>query len=71
MPGHFGNLLKQASFEPDPFISKAPFLADWQKKQMRVWNETETDYPKDETVIDLFEAHVQQTPHAVAVVFEE
>jgi len=34
------------------------------------FNDTKTDYPKDKTVIDLFEEQVQKTPNNIALVFE-
>jgi len=34
------------------------------------FNDTKTDYPKDKTVIDLFEEQVQKTPDNIALVFE-
>jgi len=35
------------------------------------FNDTKVDYPKDKTVIDLFEEQAKHTPQATAVVFEE
>src|ERR671914_427338 len=35
------------------------------------WNATETTYPKERCIHQLFEAQVKRTPEAVAVVFEE
>ncbi len=35
------------------------------------WNNTQTDYPKDKCIHQLFEAQVQRTPNAIAVVFED
>ncbi|EDN72592.1 Non-ribosomal peptide synthetase [Beggiatoa sp. SS] len=35
------------------------------------WNNTQTDYPKDKCIHQLFEAQVERTPNAIAVVFEE
>ena len=34
------------------------------------FNDTKTDYPKDKTVIDLFEEQVEKTPDNIALVFE-
>ena len=36
-----------------------------------VWNDTQTDYPKDQCIHQLFEAQVARTPEAIAVVFED
>ena len=35
------------------------------------WNETETDYPKELCIHQLFEEQVERTPNAVAIVFED
>ena len=35
------------------------------------WNQTEADYPRDKCVHQIFEAQAQNTPDAVAVVFEQ
>jgi len=35
------------------------------------WNNTQTDYPKDKCIHQLFEAQVERAPNAIAVVFEE
>ncbi len=42
------------------------------KHQLLVeFNNTEVDYPTDKTVIDLFEKQAEESPKAVAVIFEE
>ncbi|MCP5096777.1 MAG: AMP-binding protein, partial [Chloroflexi bacterium] len=38
--------------------------------QLHTWNETTTDFPKNHTIVDLFEQHVATTPDNIAVVFE-
>ncbi|WP_150468522.1 condensation domain-containing protein, partial [Francisella sp. SYW-9] len=35
------------------------------------WNQTDSDYPKDKTVYQLFEEQVEQNPDNVALVFED
>ena len=35
------------------------------------WNATEAEYPRDKCIHELFEEQVEQTPEAVAVVYEE
>jgi non-ribosomal peptide synthetase component F len=39
-------------------------------KILREWNDTATDFPRDKTIVDLFEEQVDKTPYAIAVVFE-
>ncbi|WP_344931125.1 AMP-binding protein, partial [Aquimarina addita] len=38
---------------------------------LKVFNDTQVEYPKDKTVIDLFEEQVKNNPEHIAVVFEE
>ncbi|MBD2015192.1 amino acid adenylation domain-containing protein [Microcoleus sp. FACHB-53] len=46
-------------------------LTDTEKHKLLVeWNETTSDYPQDKCIHELFEATVERTPEAVAVVFE-
>ena len=37
---------------------------------LNVFNNTNVDYPKDKTIVDLFEEQVEKTPDNIAVVFE-
>ncbi|MFN9661595.1 MAG: non-ribosomal peptide synthetase, partial [Cyanobacteriota bacterium] len=47
-------------------------LSEKERQQMLFdWNATAADYPKDQCVHQLFEAQVERTPEAIAVVFEE
>lgn len=42
-----------------------------ENKILYEFNDTDRDYPKDKTVIDLFEEQVEKTPHNIALVFED
>jgi amino acid adenylation domain-containing protein len=56
---------------PDQPLSKLPFLSHAERHRLLVqWNDTQTDYPKDRCVHQLFEEQVDRTPDAAAVVFE-
>ena len=44
--------------------------AEWRQVVVE-WNATETAYPKERCIHQLFEAQVERTPEAVAVVFED
>jgi len=47
-------------------------LSEQERYQLLVeWNETKTNYPDDQCIHELFEAQVEQTPDAVAVVFAD
>ena len=40
-------------------------------KILNVFNNTKVDYPRDKTIVDLFEEQVEKTPDNIAVVFED
>ncbi|MEG5173406.1 amino acid adenylation domain-containing protein [Microcoleus sp. B3-D7] len=71
MHGHFQILLEGIIANADTPISELPLLSDRERHQLLVeWNNTQVDYPKDSTIHQMFEARAQQTPDAIAVVFE-
>jgi aspartate racemase len=70
--GHYRTLLEGAVADPDRRLADLPLLTGGERQQLLVeWNRTDTDYPRDRCVHQLFEAQVERTPEAVAVVFEE
>jgi non-ribosomal peptide synthetase component F len=70
--GHYGTLLQAIVRDPDRSISTLPLLNEQERQQLLVeWNDTKRDFPKDGCVHELFEAQVERTPDAVAVVFED
>ncbi|TGN99812.1 thioester reductase, partial [Candidatus Thiomargarita nelsonii] len=71
MAGHFEVLLTAIVDNPEQSISHLPMLTEAEQQQLQTWNDTTTDYPKDQTIIDLFEQQVEKTPDNIAVVFEE
>ena len=49
-----------------------PLLTDAERHQLLIeWNRTESPYPKDKCIHQLFEAQAELTPDAIAVVFED
>ncbi len=71
IPGHLQVLLDGVSNSPDQSISSLPLLTlPERQKILRDWNKTETDYPRDKTVFQLFTEQVEKTPDHIAVVFE-
>ena len=69
--GHFATLLEGIVKEPTRCVSDLPILTEAEKQQLLVeWNDTKRDYPKDTCIHQLFEAQVEKTPNAAAVVFE-
>jgi len=69
---HFEKLLEGILADPDESVSKYPILRDTEREQLLVeWNATQSGYPKDRRLHELFEAQAQRTPESVAVVFED
>jgi amino acid adenylation domain-containing protein len=71
MLGHFRTLLEGVIVDPDRRISTLPLLTEPERHQLLVeWNDTATDYPRDATLGELFDAQVALRPDAPAVLFE-
>jgi len=69
MIGHFEVLLAGIVADPDRRVSTLPLLTKTEERRLLVdWNDTARDYPKEQCIHELFEAQVERTPEAVAVV---
>ncbi len=69
MAGHFEMLLEGIVANPDQPIGDLTLLTEAERHQILVaWNATACDYPKDWCLHHGFEAQVERTPDAVAVV---
>ena len=67
---HMISLKNSSNIEQPP--ADLPPLTDAERHQVLVeWNATRTPYPRDACIHQLFEAQVEQTPEAIAVVFED
>ena len=65
-------LLEGIIQQPTTPIKNLPILSASEKEKiLRDWNNTQTNYPQDKCIHQLFEAQVEKTPEAVAVVFGE
>jgi surfactin family lipopeptide synthetase A len=72
MAGHYQCLLEGIVADPEQRLSELPLLTDAERQQLLVeWNDTETDYPRDTTIHQLFEEQADRTPDSTAVVFED
>jgi len=72
MSGHFQTLLEAIVTHPQQPVSQFPLLSTAERHQLLVeWNNTKAEYPQSRCLHQLFEAIVEQTPDAVAVVFED
>lgn len=69
---HYKELLFSIIKEPRQKIGALSMVTAAEKQQLlEEFNNTAVPYPKDKSVIDLFEEQAAKTPNAVAVVFEE
>lgn len=69
--GHFQILLEGIVANPQQQICQLPLLTEVERQQLLVeWNRTQTEYPLDLCIHQLFEEQAQRTPNAVAVVYE-
>ncbi|MHC0066354.1 amino acid adenylation domain-containing protein [Nostoc sp. UIC 10890] len=72
MIGHFTNLLEAIVTHPEKRLLDLPLLTETERQTLLLdWNDTTINYPQDKCIQELFEAQVERTPDAVAVVFEE
>ncbi len=68
MLGHFETLLRGAVANPDQKLTDLPLLAEQERNQLLVgWNQTSANCPR-ELVHEMFEAQVERTPDAVALI---
>ena len=70
MLNHYQYLLAAGLAHPEEEVFALPMMNETELKRLLVeWNRTDTPFPADCTVADLFEEWVQQQPDAPAVVF--
>lgn len=68
--GHIHTLLSGVIETPDCAMAKLPLLTATEREQLLVeWNNTQTEFPNDQCIHQLFEAQVERTPDAIAVQF--
>jgi amino acid adenylation domain-containing protein len=72
MFGHFKTLLEGIVENPQKQISQLPLLTEteWQGIVLER-NDTAVDYPKSQTIHELFEKQALETPNATAITFED
>ncbi len=69
---HWLRLLGGIVEDPNRPIAELPLLTSDERQQHLVeWNRTQTDSPRNVCIHELFEAQVDRTPDAIAVVFED
>jgi amino acid adenylation domain-containing protein len=70
MTEHFEVLLEGLINQPTQTVGQLPLLTSAEQQQLIVWNQTQTDYPFEKTIVDLFQEQVEKNPSNLAVVFE-
>ncbi|WP_420129160.1 amino acid adenylation domain-containing protein [Longimicrobium sp.] len=71
MLGHLGRVLEQAAANADVPLSELELVGEAERALvLEAWNRTETEYPADRCIHQLFEAQAARTPEGVAVRFE-
>lgn len=70
--GHFKSLISTALDNPDQPISQMDILSEKEKgKLLGAFNETETPYPQDQTLIGLFENKVKEMSDCIALRYRD
>ncbi len=70
MAEQFEVLLKGIVDRPQQPLNTLPLMTAPELLQLQRWNQTQTDYPHNKTLVDLFEQQVEKNPHNIALVFE-
>ena len=71
MAAHFQTLLESVVAGPMRRIHELELLTDSEQDELVVgWNNTTSEYPRDKSIPQLFEAQVERTPDAPAVLFD-
>ena len=70
MLGHYRTVLAGMLADLSGRVADLPLLNGAEQRQLFVqWNSTQADFPRDKCVHELFEAQVERTPNAVALVY--
>jgi len=72
MGGYYARTLEAIARESSERYELRSLLSEREQRQLLVeWNDTRADYPSDRCIHQLFEAQVERTPDAIAVVFQD
>ncbi|HEX7735374.1 MAG TPA: amino acid adenylation domain-containing protein, partial [Ktedonobacteraceae bacterium] len=69
LPGHYQQILEGMVANPGQHISRLSLLTENERKQLLAWNATQRTASQHLCPHELFEAQVERTPDAVAVVY--
>jgi amino acid adenylation domain-containing protein len=71
MMNHLRTLMAGIVANPEQKVSRLPLLTEAERHQIREWNQTATDYPREACLHQLFEAQAERAPEAVAIVCDD
>ncbi|WP_298510762.1 non-ribosomal peptide synthetase [uncultured Kordia sp.] len=72
MFSHFENILNHAIDAPKEKLLTLEYLTEQESKQIvEEFNDTSVAYPKEKTILHVFEEQVEKTPENTAIVFED
>lgn len=72
MLGHFQTLLESIVANPEQRISDLSLLTEEERQELLIdWNNTKKNHPENKCFHQLFEAQMEETPDAIAVVFDK
>ncbi|TAN35324.1 MAG: amino acid adenylation domain-containing protein, partial [Verrucomicrobia bacterium] len=71
MAKHFEVLLSAITRNPQQAVGELQMLTEQDILHLQAWNNTATDYPKNQTLVDLFESQAATRPDNIAVVIED
>jgi amino acid adenylation domain-containing protein len=65
------NTIRKLAENPDSPIESLPMISEEEKILVESFNNTQTPYPSDKTIVQLFEEQVKLYPEKTAIVFQE
>ncbi len=71
LAGHLETLLQSLVANLDQSIYQLPLLPKAETQQILAWNQTQADYPQDQTLVELFQTQAEQTPDQTAIIFAD
>jgi amino acid adenylation domain-containing protein len=66
---HFHNLLGEIVADPQAGISTLPMLLSEERQIMCDWQNTQTEYPREKRIEEIFQAQVEKAPNAPALLY--
>ena len=65
---HLKVMLEAIADDPETRVADLPMLTEAERRRILLdWNQTESDYPRECCIHELFQAQAERSPHAVAV----